>query len=78
MKNTVIQREDFKELEKLLSKSALQNGCSEKFEKIFRKISVVVYSFWFYKHKYSTKDVFFAIFANILEHFRETASEIIQ
>ena len=78
MKNTVIQREDFKELEKKLSKSALQNGCSEKFEKISRKTSVVVYYFWFYKQKYSTKDVFFAIFANILEHFRETASEIIQ
>ena len=77
MKNTVIQREDFKELEKQLTKSALQNGCSEKFEKISRKTSVVVYSFWFYKQKYSTKDVFFAIFANILERFRATASEII-
>ena len=50
--------------------------CSEKFEKISTKTSVVVYSFWFYYQKHSTKDVFFAIFPNILEHFRAAASEI--
>ena len=36
-KVAVIQPEHFKELEKQLNGSALQNGCSEKFEKIIRK-----------------------------------------
>ena len=45
---TVIQPEDFDELEKQLTGSVLQNGCSEKFEKISRKTSVAVYSLWFY------------------------------
>ena len=31
--------------------SILQNNCSEKMEKISRKTSVVVYSFWFYLKK---------------------------
>ena len=61
---------------KKLTRSAVQNDCSEKFEKISTKTSVVVYSFWFYYQKHSTKDVFFAIFPNILEHFRAAASEI--
>ena len=42
---TVIQPEHFDELEKQLSGSVLQNGYSEKFEKISRKTSVVVYCF---------------------------------
>ena len=44
----VIQPEDFNELEKQPTGSALQNGLFEKFEKISPKTSVVVYSFWFY------------------------------
>ena len=41
-KITVIQPEDFN---KLKTGSFLQNGYSEKFEKFFRKTSVVIYSF---------------------------------
>ena len=36
---TIIQPEDFNELENQLTGSVLQNGCSEKFEKISRKTS---------------------------------------
>ena len=68
----------FNKLEKHLTRSFLQNSCSEKFEKISRKTSVVVYSFWFYYQGHSTKDAFFAIFSNIEEHLRAAASEIIQ
>ena len=75
---TVIQPEDFNELEKQLTGSILQNGYSEKFEKFSRKISVVVYFILYYKQKHSTKNVFFAIFSNVLGHFRTSASEISQ
>ena len=44
-KRTVIQPEDFNELGKQVAGSVLRNGCSEKFEKISRKTSVVVCSF---------------------------------
>ena len=37
---TVIQPEDFSELEKQLNGSVLQNSYSEKFEKISRRTSV--------------------------------------
>ena len=41
---TFIQPEDFNKLEKQLTGSVLQNGCSENFEKISRKTFMVVYS----------------------------------
>ena len=65
----VIQPEDFNNLE---TGSVLQN------EKTSRKSSVLIYSFWFYQQNHSTKQVFFAIFSNILEHFGTVASEIFQ
>ena len=73
-----MQQEHFNKLEKQLTGSALQNDYSGKFEKIYRKLFVVVYSFWFYWQKRFTKDVSFAIFANISEHLRAAASENIQ
>ena len=44
----VIPPEDFKELEKQLTESVLENCCFEKFEEISGKTSVAVYSFLFY------------------------------
>ena len=40
-----MQQEHFNKLEKQLTGSALQNDFSGKFEKIYRKLFVVVYSF---------------------------------
>ena len=42
---TVTKPEDFNKLEKQVIESVLHNGCSVKFEKIFRKASVVVHFF---------------------------------
>ena len=63
---------------KLETGSGKQNDCSKNFEKISRKTFMVIYIFWFYQQNYSIKDVFFAIFSNILEHLRTASSEIIQ
>ena len=71
----MIQPEEFNELE---TGSVLQNGCSENFENISRKTSVVIYSFWFYQQNHFIKNIFFAIYSNVLEHVRTAASEIIQ
>ena len=39
---------DFNELEKQPTENVLQNDCSENVKKISRKMSAVVYYFWFY------------------------------
>ena len=70
-KVAVIQPEHFKELEKELTGSVLQNGCSEKFEKIIRK------TFDFTDKNTPPRRFFFAIFENILEQLRGAASESI-
>ena len=71
----VIQPEDFNEIE---TRSGLQNGCSENFEKTSRKKSMIICIFLFYQQNHSAKDVLFAIFFNILEHLRTAASGIIR
>ena len=69
-RNTCLSARSLNELEKQPPGSVLQNGCSEKFEKISRKTSVVSSYFRFYQQKYSSKDVywdFFQIFYNTSE-----------
>ena len=76
---TIIQQEDFNDLENQLTGNVLQNCCSEKFEKFSRKRFLIVYSFLIFQPKtFHQGCFFFAIFSNMLEQLRTGGSKIIQ